>query len=44
MLIIQLSVLNHYIGEPSYYQYKSIALGKFDWGVWYVIIFLYVQF
>ena len=20
------------------------ALGKFDWGVWYVIIFLYVQF
>ena len=20
------------------------SMGKFDWGVWYVIIFLYVQF
>ena len=23
---------------------KTTTLGKFDWGVWYVIIFLYVQF
>ena len=22
----------------------QLTLGKFDWGVWYVIIFLYVQF
>ena len=23
---------------------RPVTLGKFDWGVWYVIIFLYVQF
>ena len=33
--------------DKSYYLNMTLFLhivGKFDWGVWYVIIFLYVQF
>ena len=29
---------------PGSYLFFRFPMGKFDWGVWYVIIFLYVQF
>ena len=30
--------------SPCVWNTTDLTLGKFDWGVWYVIIFLYVQF
>ena len=37
--------LNHWAHFGSKLTHgKRVTMGKFDWGVWYVIIFLYVQF
>ena len=40
--IIPALVTLHWL--PVKYQIELKTLGKFDWGIWYVIIFLYVQF
>ena len=32
------------MGDLKFGLRHRLALGKFDWGDWYIIIFLYVQF